>query len=198
VNIEIYVKKLLMLLKPGNESLFMQKRRYQPFVLTGILLVTTAAIPWPAMDDPGLRQAPDIMFPLTDGREISLSGLAGKAVLVSFWATACIECRKEIPDLISLYRELAGKGLEIIAVAMPYDPPNRVLEISTLMDIPYPIALDIHGTAVKAFDVAFTPSSFLISPHGRIINRHTGAVEPDSLRKEIINLLDNTDNAMSL
>jgi thiol-disulfide isomerase/thioredoxin len=46
--------------------------------------------------------------------------------LVTFWATTCPSCIEEIPHLIDLYRELNPKGLEIIGVAMAYDPPEQV------------------------------------------------------------------------
>ena len=100
--------------------------------LAGVGLVVLAALLiYMAVPDSMLRQrAPNITFPLLDGRQLTLSSLAGKPVLVTFWATSCVECRKEMPEMIALYQELSGSGFEIIAVAMPYDPPNRVLETS--------------------------------------------------------------------
>ena len=56
-----------------------------------------------------------------------LRSLRGKPVLVSFWASTCPRCLDEIPHLIELYEELAPRGFEIIAIAMAYDPPNRVI-----------------------------------------------------------------------
>ncbi len=182
-----------------KDSDFMQITISRPFALTGAFLAVTLSVFWLFVHDTSHKTAPDIVFPLIDGREISLTGLTGQTVFVTFWATSCTECRNEIPQLISLYDELAETGLEVIAVAMPYDPPNRVLELSRLMDIPYPVALDIHGDAVRAFgNVAATPSSFVISPHGRIISHHTGAVEPSQLRRIILQQLKSTNNAMVL
>jgi peroxiredoxin len=139
------------------------------------------------------ERAPDITFPLLDGRQLSLSSLLGKPVLVTFWATSCVECRKEMPDMIALYREFSASGFEIIAVAMPYDPPNRVLETSVKMQIPYPIALDIQGAAVSAFgDIPGTPASFLIAPDGRIAMQHTGVLDFAQLRSQIKEMLATT------
>lgn len=136
------------------------------------------------------KPAPDIRFPLLDGRELALSSLIGRPVLVTFWASTCIECRKEMPDLIALYEELSPSGFEIIAIAMPYDPPNRVLETSVRMQLPYAVALDIDGAAVQSFgDVAVTPSSFLIAPDGKIVMRHTGVLDIDQLRRQVIAML---------
>jgi peroxiredoxin len=136
------------------------------------------------------KPAPDIRFPLLDGRELALSSLIGRPVLVTFWASTCIECRKEMPDLVALYEELSPSGFEIIAVAMPYDPPNRVLETSVKMELPYAVALDIDGAAVQAFgNVGVTPSSFLIAPDGSIVLSHTGVLDIDRLRRQVIDML---------
>ena len=74
-----------------------------------------------------LETRPDISLMTIDGEELQLASLQGQPLLVTFWATTCPGCVREIPHLIELYEELAPRGLEIIAVAMDYDPPNRVL-----------------------------------------------------------------------
>jgi thiol-disulfide isomerase/thioredoxin len=164
--------------------------KFKPLIQIVTLITVITTVIWIGYSSPFARHAPDISFPLLDGRELSLDSLAGKTVLVTFWASTCVECRKEMPDLIALYNELSGSGFEIIGVAMPYDPPNRVLETSELMDIPYPVALDIYGNAVKAFgDVAVTPSSFLISPGGEIVVHQVGSLDTTQLRKRVTDLL---------
>lgn len=172
-----------------NPDLKLTWRGHYIPVFTGILVLVLATGLWSLGDKP----APDITFPLIDGRELRLEALNGQAVLITFWATTCLECRREIPDLIALYNELGPSGLEIIAVAMPYDPPNRVLETARLMNLPYPVALDIHGDAVRAFgNVEATPASFLISTDSRIVMRHTGAMDIARLRKQILRFLLST------
>ena len=116
--------------------------------------------------------------------------MRGRPVLVNFWATTCPGCVKEIPHLAELYRALAPDGLEIIGVAMAYDPPNLVIELSKARRIPYPIALDIKGEAARAFgDVRVTPSSFLIGPDGRIMHRKIGELDMDKLRSLLEDML---------
>jgi thiol-disulfide isomerase/thioredoxin len=142
--------------------------------------------------------APDISFTLLDGRLLALDALAGKTVLVNFWASTCDVCMREMPEMITLYQDLAPAGLEIIAVAMPYDPPNRVVETSQRMHIPYPVALDIAGKAVSAFGgVQGTPAFFLISAQGEIDTAHTGAIDMAFLRARIGMLLATSDKQES-
>lgn len=135
-------------------------------------------------------RAPDFTFSIIDGRRIRLEDLRGRPVLVQFWATSCPTCRKEMPSLAALYNDLHGKGLELIAVAMPYDPPNRVLEMSREKQFPYPVALDVMGKAMTAFgDISLTPTTLLIGPDGRIIRRQIGEMDFDVLRRQINALL---------
>jgi peroxiredoxin len=131
-------------------------------------------------------QVPELTLRTIDGRELDLSSFRGRPLLVNFWATTCVICLKEMPELIALYEELHPQGLELIAVAMAYDPPNRVVEMAELKQIPYPVALDLDSKAAKAFgDVQLTPNMFLISPQGRIDQQYIGAVKMSELRELI-------------
>ncbi len=137
-----------------------------------------------------LDKAPDISLNIIDGRKIEFSSLRGKPLLVTFWSTTCSSCIKEMPHLVELYKQLHKDGLEIIGIAMPYDPPNRVLELTEKKEIPYPIALDIEGIATKAFgNVSVTPTSFLIDSLGNIIQQETGEIDIEQLRTKIKKLL---------
>ena len=73
------------------------------------------------------QHIPQISMQMIDGKKVSIETFKGKALLVNFWATTCIECVSKTPELISLYQEFADDSFEIIAIAMPYDPPNRVI-----------------------------------------------------------------------
>ena len=107
-------------------------------------------------------------------------------MLVTFWATTCPTCVKEIPHLSKLYQELGNEIFEIIAIAMPYDPPNLVVSMAEKRNIPYPVALDIQGEAVKAFgDVMVTPTSFLIDTQGNIVEERKGELDIEALKQKV-------------
>ncbi|HEU4708980.1 MAG TPA: TlpA disulfide reductase family protein, partial [Methylophilaceae bacterium] len=72
-------------------------------------------------------QAPDVTFVTLEGKNIRMTDLRGKVVLVNFWATDCPGCIAEMPQLVKTYNQYHDKGFEIVAVAMSYDPPNQVL-----------------------------------------------------------------------
>ena len=129
-------------------------------------------------------------FTTLKGEKLNIGELRGRPVLVTFWATTCPGCLKEMPHLVELYEELGNAGFELIGVAMSYDPPNRVLELTTERQLPYPIALDLDGALAAAFgNVMLTPTSFLIDPDGRIIKHKIGEMDIGELRQQIENLL---------
>jgi len=158
-----------------------------PGVCSLLLMVVAGA--W-TLHSQRLSTAPDVTFKYIDGRQINLKHLERHPVLVTFWATSCPGCMKEMPHLISLYKALSAQGLEIVGVAMSYDPPDRVLAMTKSRNIPYPISLDIDGSIARAFDdVTLTPTSFLIAPDGRIIDHIVGELDMEKLRRQISDIL---------
>jgi peroxiredoxin len=122
--------------------------------------------------------APQVTFTSLKGEKISMQSLRGKVILVNFWATSCVGCVHEMPRMIDTYRKYNTQGLETIAVAMSYDPPNYVLNYTEKNTLPFKVALDIQGNIAQAFgDVQFTPTTFVIDKRGNIIKRILG--EPD-------------------
>ena len=131
-------------------------------------------------------QAPDVTFTTITGEKIALKALRGKPVIVTFWATDCPGCIKEIPDLINLYTQYHKQGLEIIAVAMYYDPPNHVVSMTKDQQLPYNVALDLKAEHAHTFgDVQLIPSTFLITPDGLIALKKTGAFDPVEMKTRI-------------
>jgi len=105
---------------------------------------------------------------------------------VTFWATDCPGCIKEIPHLIELYEDYHARGLELIAVAMYYDPPSHVVAMSEARQLPYPVVLDLKASYARAFgQVALTPTTFLVAPDGRIALQYTGLADNPALKNAI-------------
>lgn len=131
--------------------------------------------------------APAVTYTSLSGEKISSESLRGKVVMVNFWATSCVTCIKEMPDMVKTYNKFQGKGLEFVAVAMSYDPPNYVLNYAKTRNLPFKVALDADGTVAKAFgDIKLTPTTFVIDKKGKILKRYIG--EPDFA--ELHQLLD--------
>jgi peroxiredoxin len=122
-----------------------------------------------------LAQAPEVTFSTLSGKQLKMSELRGKVVLVKFWATSCVTCVAQMPDNIENYNKYHAQGFEIVAVAMQYDPANYVINFAETRKLPFTVALDTVGQAARAFgDVKLTPTAFLIDKNGRILKRYLG------------------------
>lgn len=130
--------------------------------------------------------APDVTFSTLSGKQIPLSELRGKVVLVKFWATSCVSCVAQMPDNIENFETYHDRGFDIVAVAMQYDPANFVINFAETRKLPFTVALDTQGQIAKAFgDVKLTPMAFLIDKNGNIIKRYLGLYDKVEFQKSI-------------
>lgn len=122
--------------------------------------------------------APTSTFVLLDGSKSTTSDLKGKVTLVNFWATTCVSCVKEMPDLAATYQKFKDRGFETVAVAMSYDPPSYVVNFAQSRQLPFKVAIDNTGAVAKAWgDIKITPTTFILNKQGQIVKRYVG--EPD-------------------
>jgi len=129
-------------------------------------------------------QAPEVTFVSLAGERIGMSSLRGKVVMVNFWATSCVTCVKEMPQMVETYEKFKSRGLDFVAVAMSYDPPNYVLNFTQTRKLPFTVALDSQGTLAKSFgNVTLTPTTFVIDKEGKIIKRYVGEPDFDALHR---------------
>ena len=137
-----------------------------------------------------LEAFPPVTISTIDGRSLDAAAVAGRPVLVTFWSTTCVVCLREMPDLEALYRRLSPRGFEVIAVSMPWDPPDEVVRLARARALPYPVALDVTGAVAKAFgDVSTTPTHVLIDPGGEVAFRSTGALDFAALDDRLRSML---------
>ena len=124
------------------------------------------------------RPAPAAEFRTLKGEVFDLASLRGKVVLVNFWATSCEPCVRELPEIVQTWKRFGAQGFEVVAVAMSYDPPNRVVEFSDKLALPLKISLDLNGEIEKQFGgLKFVPTSFVIDRRGNIVRRIDGEIQ---------------------
>jgi peroxiredoxin len=141
-----------------------------------VALVAAAGITYFSLSS--AKAAPDVTFTTLSGEKVTMQSLRGKVVMVNFWATSCTTCIKEMPEMVKTYGKYKEKGLDFVAVAMSYDPPNYVLNYAQTRNLPFKVALDTQGNIAKSFDdVQLTPTTYVIDKNGHIIKRYVG--EPD-------------------
>lgn len=82
--------------------------------------------------------APDFHATTFDGRKISLEDYRGRVLVINFWATWCVPCRRELPLLDAYYEVQKKVGLEVIAVATEDSaPPSKLKELAAVVHIPF-------------------------------------------------------------
>ena len=108
-------------------------------------------------------------FTLADlsGKPWTLKSLTGKVVLVNFWATWCPPCRKEMPDLETIYRRFKERGLVILAISD--EDASKVKPFIEERKFSYPILLDPGRKVNETFRVFGIPKSFLYDRNGRLV-----------------------------
>jgi peroxiredoxin len=154
--------------------------------LAGLSLLGTASLSACGSAD----AAPASRFVLLDGSTLETTQLKGKVTLVNFWATTCVTCVKEMPELVATYNKFKDRGLETVAVAMSYDPPQWVNNFAQTRQLPFKVALDNTGEIAKAWgDVQLTPTTYLMNKQGEIVKRYVGEPDFDALHQLLDKLL---------
>lgn len=122
--------------------------------------------------------APQFSYTLLDGTKSSTDAQRGKVLLVNFWATSCVTCVKEMPQIVATHEKYVSRGFDTLAVAMSYDPPAYVANFAQTRQLPFGVVIDNTGAIAKGFgDVRLTPTTYLIDKRGGIVKRYVG--EPD-------------------
>jgi len=129
-------------------------------------------------------------FKDTNGKKVSLSDFKEKVILLDFWATWCIPCKKEIPGFIELQKKFGDRGLQIIGLSVD-DPLTAAKTYAADMKMNYPVLLaEGKEDILKAYDpIPSIPVSVIIDRQGRIVARHLGIASMDVFEKEIVPLL---------
>jgi peroxiredoxin len=113
------------------------------------------------------REKADFTLAEPDGKTWSLKEQRGKVVVVNFWATWCPPCRKEMPDLDSLYQQFKDQGLVILAISD--EPAGTVKPFVAQEKVTYPILLDAEGKVHQEFQVGGIPKTFVYDRTGKLV-----------------------------
>ena len=141
----------------------------------------------------GAQAAPESTFVLLDGSKQSTADMRGKVTLVNFWATSCVTCVAEMPEIIATYNKYQSRGYDTLAVAMSYDPPSYVVNFAETRKLPFKVAIDNTGAVAKAWgDVQLTPTTYLVNKRGKIVKRYVGQPDFVALHQLIEKLLAET------
>jgi peroxiredoxin len=138
-----------------------------------------------------VRQTVDLTLKDLSGVEQSLQSLKGRIVVVNFWATYCIPCRKEMPDLAVIQNEFAALGVQVIGVSTDdLADRSKVLQFVKETKVNFPIWVGGSVEQMMRFGLgAALPGTVVIDREGKIAKIISGVIDQAALRKEIEALL---------
>jgi thiol-disulfide isomerase/thioredoxin len=131
---------------------------------------------------------PDVNYTDTDGVAYTHASLAGKVVLVNFWATWCHPCQKEIPDLSRVYDKYKAKGVVFLGVMTDTPDNQALLNFKSDFEMSYPIVRSSSDLMVSFNYPDALPTTFVYDRGGKQIYNHVGPLrerELDSLLAQL-------------
>ena len=132
--------------------------------------------------------APDFKMKTIDGKSFKLSDLRGKTVVLDFWASWCPDCRKDAPEVVRMYNEYHGRGVEFVGISMDTDVSAwrkgceklgiKFLQVSELKKFK---ETDIS----KLYGVRWIPSMVVIGRDGKVVLSTVLSYKVDKYLKEL-------------
>ncbi len=120
------------------------------------------------------KPAPDFTLPNLEGKEVSLSSLRGRVVILTFWSVWCHVCREEMGVLDSVYQKYKDKGLEVIGVNIDPGGSTSVEDYVKKHSLSFPMLRDTEKKVMRAYRANFLPSTFLLDKKGIVVDKVVG------------------------
>lgn len=115
----------------------------------------------------------DFILPDPLGKDVDFKRLRGKYVLIDFWASWCVPCRRSFPHMREVYKKYKGDKFEIYSVSIDEDKKAWLKAVKEENN-PWLQSLDTKNISQKGFAVTGVPATFLIDPSGKIIAKEVG------------------------
>lgn len=133
-------------------------------------------------------KAPNFNLTRLNGRLLRLSQVEAKAIIVNFWLTRSKESQEQIPDLVRLYEEYNGRGLEIIGISLDHGRSDEVKEFAHTNGIKYPICIDDYRV-FEEYQPGGLPATVIMNEDFSIVEKFPGRVSYADLESQIKNLI---------
>ena len=131
-------------------------------------------------------QNPNFTLPNLDNHPVRLSDFRGRWVIVNFWATWCMPCLLELPEL-QAFHEAHHERVTVVGVNFEEIAPSEVRALVKRLAITFPIVLS-NGDILPGFELKGLPTTFLIAPDGKLVDTHLGTVSTTMLATRLTEL----------
>ena len=124
---------------------------------------------------------PDFRLDTPDGGRLQLSDYRGQAVVLNFWATWCVPCRQEMPQLQAVHAEYVDSGVLTVVGVNLQESPSAVTDFGEELSLTFPLALDRDGEVVRRYGLIGLPGTFFIDAEGVLRARVIGELHGELL-----------------
>ncbi|MCK1997423.1 thiol-disulfide oxidoreductase ResA [Psychrobacillus psychrodurans] len=132
--------------------------------------------------------APDFALVDMNGEKHQLSDYKGQGVFLNFWGTWCKPCEREFPIMDKQYQEVKDQGLQILAVNIG-ESDFVVKKFMNRLGITFPVLIDNNKSVMETYNINPLPTTFLISPEGKIEKIITGEMSEENIKKYMEQIL---------
>jgi peroxiredoxin len=134
--------------------------------------------------------APAIGLDLLGGGKATLASYLGRPVIINFWATWCVPCRQEMPELAAAWQARRASGLEVLAVNLT--DQERLKDVAAFvaeLALPFPVLLDKRGRVRERYDLVTLPTTYFVDSVGVVRAVHPGPLTRGALEKGLALIL---------
>jgi len=144
----------------------------------------------PAKPDRNDPVAPNFTIYDGNGNKVQLSDFAGKPVILNFWASWCVPCKKEMPDFNKKYLEY-GDEIQFLMIDFAKDDNIKdAKQYVAEMGFEFPIFFDTYGDATRTYEVSGFPTTVFIDADGYVVDRYRGTISEETLQSGIDKILE--------
>lgn len=162
-------------MKPSGETMGIMKR----WLLPACLAFASAGLQAADLPAPPKKGEfpPQLLGKDRDGKQVDLADYRGKITIVTFWASWCGPCRKELPVLGQFQKTVGRDALEVIAINYkePREDFRSVVRANRNLELTY--VHDARGTVSEQYGVDTVPHMFILGQDGRVAYTHRGYSE---------------------
>lgn len=151
--------------------------------VAGVVTIATQCGRFHAVDEPFNY---DVAFKDLSGAEVRLADYRGKPLVINFWATWCIPCQREMPQLVALASQYRESGVAILGISVD-DGPDEMKAFAKQFGVTYPLLVG-RDDVPAAESIGYTgllPTTIFVSASGRVRGRLIGGASDDVFHQQI-------------
>lgn len=134
-------------------------------------------------------KAPDFNLKDQYGVVHSLENYKGKVIFLNFWATWCPPCKKEMPDVESIYKEYEENKKDVVILGVNSEKENEVKKFLKDKGYTFPTLIDENSEVMRKYFIQAFPTSFVIDKEGNVYGYVMGGLTKEQIKQVIEEVL---------